>query len=391
MEQSPRGVDLAACLRHTLPLAPSLAPRDASLALWSIARLLQRGDIDVAAAWPCVQSLCLAVNRRASVLNGDDLSMILHAASMLPDVPVELDMAALGSATAAALPTLRLRQLSQALATLAALPEPPSLDLQACEDAMAVRLAALHVPGAHTVACDELHRGISSAQHVCRCGLGNGSVQDAWCVLQVVYVNRLLVWVLLQTRLFTHGRTHIHTHMVVVVVVVAHTLGPYTQMHTYTLSSPTQRGGACCCGGGVFGCIRCTPPPAPCVHPGPCPASGMLVVEFMGCMICVRYLFVCEACSSWNIIPLPFSSCSPANSLITCTDPPSTARQPAACRPHADRPGQAARCTTAAHHASVVGRHVGTAAPAACRSHRLAKCSRGTPYCTVGPVRHVRL
>lgn len=182
MEQSPRGFDLPTCLRLLLPLAPSLAPHEATLSLWAIARLLQRGDVDVRRAWPCVQALCTAVSRRATSLNGDDLSMTLHAISMLPDVPAEMDVAALGAATAAVLPTLRLRQLSQALATLAALPEQGALlDLAACEEAMADRLAQLDVPPLEGVRlegvrCDVLRAGMHGAQGPCRCDDAGGTV-----------------------------------------------------------------------------------------------------------------------------------------------------------------------------------------------------------------------
>lgn len=186
MEHSPRGFDLPACLRQLLPTAPALHPRDATLSLWAVARLMQRGDVDIVRAWPCVQALCLAVSRRAATLNGDDLSMTLHAASMLPNVPTELDVEALGAATVAAVPTLRLRQLAQALATLAALPEArsaPCLDLAVCEAAMVGRLGTRNVVAVEAMACGVLRGGIAGGQRACSCGDGGGT-DDAWYVCQ---------------------------------------------------------------------------------------------------------------------------------------------------------------------------------------------------------------
>lgn len=179
MDAAPRGFDLATCLRLLLPVAPSLAPRDATLSLWSVARLLQRGDVDARRAWPCVQALCTAVSSRARVLNGDDLSMTLHAVSMLlPDEPAELDLDALGEATAVKLPTLRLWQLSQALATLAALPARPALDLAAWEAAMVARL-----PVDVDARCDVLRAGMPGAQ-ACTCDDARPAHAYVWTCTQ---------------------------------------------------------------------------------------------------------------------------------------------------------------------------------------------------------------
>ncbi len=221
MESTPPSLNLTPQMPTLLNTIPTLPPRDRTRALWAIARLMQRGDLHRQAAWPCVASLAHAITSDTDMLNADDLCMSLHAVSMLPSLPEELDMETLAEAAVGSLGSLNIRQLSQALATFSGLrwdQWPRAVVLEEWEAAMVARIdqsmgggrGSDRVDG-EVVGCGVLAEGMGlrSGEYVCACAdtSGRQAVHRCVVVLCLFYVHGMCIvytqWIDLSTHTYT--------------------------------------------------------------------------------------------------------------------------------------------------------------------------------------------